>query len=42
MNLPKWVWFIIGFVVVLIVLALLKVNITMGGHGFAITQGIVS
>lgn len=41
MNLPKWAWWIIGAVVVLIVLVLFKVNINAGSGGFSITQGLV-
>ncbi len=41
MNLPRWVWFIIWIVIVLVVCVLLKVNIHLGSEGFGVTQGIV-
>ena len=41
MNLPKWAWYIIGAVVVLVILVVLKVNINLGHGGFSITQGLV-
>jgi hypothetical protein len=41
MNLPKWAWTVIGIVVVLVILVILKVNITAGSNGFSITQGLV-
>lgn len=41
MNIPKWAWTIIWIVGVLIVLVLLKVNISIGSEGFHLTQGLV-
>ena len=42
MKLPNWVWTIIWIVVVLIVLALLKVNIQLGAGGISISQGLIN
>jgi len=41
MKLPRWVWFIIGVVIVLITLTLLKVNIQVGSRGISVTQDLV-
>jgi t-SNARE complex subunit (syntaxin) len=41
MNMPKWAWFIVWVVIVLIVLVVFKVNVNLGSNGFSITQGIV-
>ena len=40
-QLPRWAWWVIGCCVVLIVVVLLKVNMTLGSGGFSITQGLV-
>lgn len=40
-NLPKFVWWIVGAVIVLIILVLLKLNIQLGSDGFSISQGLV-
>jgi hypothetical protein len=41
MKIPVWCWWIIWVVVLLIVLAVCKVNIHLGSEGFGITQGLV-
>lgn len=41
MHFPRWAWYIIGVAIVLITLALLKVNINLGSHGISITQELV-
>ena len=38
---PRWAWFIICVAVTLIVLVLLKVNVSIGAQGFHVTQGLV-
>lgn len=40
-RLPRFVWWIIGAVIVLIILVLLRVNIQLGSGGFSITQDLV-
>lgn len=40
-NLPRFVWWVIGVVIVLAIIVLLKVNIQLGSNGFSITQGVV-
>jgi hypothetical protein len=40
-SLPKFVWWVIGVLIVLVVLVLLKVDINIGGHGFSISQNLV-
>jgi bacteriorhodopsin len=39
--LPRWVWWIIGAVIVLVIVVLLKVNIHRGSNGAGITQDLV-
>jgi len=41
MNIPKFVWWIIGAVLVLVVLVIFKVDISAGSGGFSISQGLV-
>jgi len=41
MNIPKFAWFIIWAVIVLVVLVVLKVNFHAGSEGIGITQGLV-
>jgi hypothetical protein len=40
-NLPRWAWWVIGWCIVLVVVVLLKVNMTLGSNGFTVTQGLV-
>jgi hypothetical protein len=40
-NIPRWCWWIISVVIVLIVFVLLKVNVQIGINGFHLTQGLV-
>lgn len=40
-NFPKWIWIIIGIVAILILLAVCRVNVSIGSNGFHITQGLV-
>ena len=42
MNIPKWAWFLIWVVIVLILLAVFKVNINLGSDGFSIHQGLIN
>ena len=41
MRLPKLAWWIIGIIIVLVIVVLLKVDISVGSGGLHITQGIV-
>ncbi len=40
-NIPRWVWFIIGVVLVIVVCVLLKVNLSVGSNGIHATQDLV-
>ena len=40
-NIPKWMWFVIGIVVLLIILALLKVNFQIGSDGISLKQNLI-
>jgi len=41
MSLPKWVWWVIGVVIICIVVVILKVNFSIGSEGIHFTQGLV-
>lgn len=41
MSIPRWAWWIIGVVIVLVVVVLLKVNFSIGSNGIHFTQGLV-
>lgn len=40
-NLPRWVWWMVGVAIVLIVAALLKINFMIGVSGIHMTQGLI-
>lgn len=41
MKLPIWAIWILSAIIILIVVAVAKVNIHLGADGFGITQGLV-
>lgn len=41
MNIPKWAWFIIWVLIILILLAVTKVDIHIGSNGISFTQGLI-
>jgi len=41
MSLPRWTWWVIGAVIVLILFVVLKVDIHLGTSGFSISQNLV-
>ena len=41
MQIPKFVWWIIGVLIVLVLMVVLKVDINLGSHGFSFTQNLV-
>jgi bacteriorhodopsin len=41
MSLPRWAWWIIGAVIVLVVLVVFKFDFHAGPGGISVTQGLV-
>lgn len=40
-NIPRWCWWIIGVMIVIVVCVLLRFNMSIGSEGIHITQGLV-
>lgn len=38
---PRWFWWILGVVLIIIICVVLKINVNLGSSGFSITQGII-
>lgn len=41
LNIPKWVWFVLWAMVLLVVLVLLKFNFSIGSDGIHFTQHLI-
>ncbi len=41
-NFPSWVWFVLGIVLLLIVMALCKADFSVGSQGIHFTQHLVN
>lgn len=40
-NIPKWCWWILGVMLVIVVCVLLKFNISVGASGIHATQDLI-
>lgn len=40
-NIPRWCWWIIGLMLVIVLCVLLKINFSVGSDGIHFTQGLV-
>ncbi len=40
-NFPYWVWWILGVILILIIMAVCKADFTIGSSGIHFTQGLV-
>jgi hypothetical protein len=40
-NLPKWFWWILAIVLIIIICVVFKINAHIGSEGLGVTQGLV-
>ena len=40
-NLPKWFWYVLAVMIVLVLFVVLKINVSIGNGVFSVSQGLV-